>query len=792
MTPEPNSVLLQSVQSNGIVHASSCYGVLSGPLRRSVGFSGDQAVVFVRKADWPAGWDVNDNIQITLNPAGGVDEKLIAKGYRIKNLVAGQFGVPIGTTDDPVAHQYQVLLETEIRTMRDGRGGLITEGTLNELNEDGLVDTEAADYKTNQELVTLALESLGLEFVPVPDDIDNAIDGSTITAPGPLPWANARSLTEIDALLTRIGWTIVQKLNGKLEAVRLHRAGQPIDITTEVATKAEPYELTGSPSIRGTKILVTSGQTRTTIITSRSLELDSEDPDYDPDRNPLVWVQFDERLNEWLTQADYDILYPDEPGPEDIDAYRSGITAEQLTPQGAKNIGQLFRAVGLTFEDFLTGNSLVNIPSEVDSGDFEPFAGSPGVIEARCAIDTGADQLMNVPKLDDDPLVRIDGVRAVTGDGVFILPPVAEFVRVDGYEMGRKSDTRMLVGDDLTITFAYESNSGEFEQDHFVDGFEAVDSSGTLIIRDLTPEETTDAISDPNTIKINLPFLRRVMLWPEGDAEPTPLNDETLEDIARENAAARVAWGLAESGPIPLRGIVTINPGELDGAIDSITWDQNSHRTMLSINQHEVPRSQSERQRRAIGDSIAAGVGPVYLANSGGSISDARSTMTVDQTLLTPNPGTPESNPQLRGKTRATAGLQAIADSGIASGARLPTLSTMTTILAKITGSTLIDPNRWEYDWEEVRFDPAEATFPSADAVRTSASHGKALNLIEASNTGIGVEGNGVDMANIGTFELKPIAGGPVVELRGPFGESPNTYWRFAATNAIDGTCEES
>ncbi len=687
--------MIQSILPEGTPDVDSVRGILAGPITRSIGIGGDSAVVVIRKDDWPAAWDIDNLITITLNPDGGSNEKLVAAGYKIKNIVPGDFGTEIGTTNPPIAHGLQLLLETQIRTMRDGRGGLIKEGTLNELDENGLVDTEAADYRSIKNLVFNAMTAIGMPFTPAGDEINTTIDGQTVIAPGPLDWGNARSVTEADALLTRIGWTLVQRLDGTLSTVRLHRAGQPFVIDPAIAAIAEPYELTVAPSIRGSTIVITSGATRTTMVTARSFA----------SANPLIWVHFDDRTNAWLTQLDYDVLYPDEPGPEDIDTFRSGITGADLSPSGAKGLAQLFRAVGLTFDDFATANALVNIPSEITSGDLLPFAGSPGVIEAKCCVDTGSEQLLNVPAIDTDPAVRIDGVQGVTGAGVFILPIDAVYTRVNGQPMGRKSDTRMLVGDELAVTFAYESNTGDFEIDYFVTAFEGVDNAGTLSVRTLTAQEITDAIDDPDTIKINLPFLRRVMLWPDGDESPIELNDTKLTDIAREIAASRLAWGHAESGTIVLRGLVTIEPGDLGGAVSAVTWDQGGHRTILAINAHEVPRSQTEAQRRSIGDSIAAGLGPVYLNRSSAALSDARSTMSVDQTLLTPNPGNPESNPQLRGKGRATSGAKALADNGINATGGLDTIRQMTTILAQIQDATELSDHIWAYDWSEVRFD---------------------------------------------------------------------------------------
>jgi hypothetical protein len=116
-------------------------------------------------------------------------------------------------------------------------------------------------------------------------------------------------------------------------------------------------------------------------------------------------------------------------------------------------------------------------------------------------------------------------------------------------------------------------------------------------------------------------------------------------------------------------------------------------------------------------------------------------------------------------------------------------------ILARITGSTVLTTNRWEYSWEEVDITEAGAieVIP-APGGRTHANSGKALNSIEFPNTGIGVEGNGVDRDNLPpTFTMQPITTGNVVVLEGPFGrgtEPTKARWLFAIPNADDGVCE--
>ncbi len=81
----------------------------------------------------------------------------------------------------------------------------------------------------------------------------------------------------------------------------------------------------------------------------------------------------------------------------------------------------------------------------------------------------------------------------------------------------------------------------------------------------------------------------------------------------------------------------------------------------------------------------------------------------------------------------------------------------------------------------------------SAGASRTSDTHGVALNLSEANNSTTGVQGNGVDTANlVGSFEIKEIRGNPVVQLHGPFRVNDVDRWWFSAVNAVDGVCVAS
>jgi hypothetical protein len=115
-------------------------------------------------------------------------------------------------------------------------------------------------------------------------------------------------------------------------------------------------------------------------------------------------------------------------------------------------------------------------------------------------------------------------------------------------------------------------------------------------------------------------------------------------------------------------------------------------------------------------------------------------------------------------------------------------------ILARITGSTSIASNQWEYDWEEINITDAGA-IEVVSGGRTSAASGKARNGIEFPNTGSGVEGNGVDRGYLPmSFTMRPIVSGNVVVLEGPFGRAAMptaATWLFAIPNADDGPCPE-
>jgi hypothetical protein len=98
----------------------------------------------------------------------------------------------------------------------------------------------------------------------------------------------------------------------------------------------------------------------------------------------------------------------------------------------------------------------------------------------------------------------------------------------------------------------------------------------------------------------------------------------------------------------------------------------------------------------------------------------------------------------------------------------------------RITGSTLLSANRWEYEFEEVA--PTDGgDFDTGARSRTGICH----NSLESMNSATGVQGNGVDVDNLPqNWEMKPCPEGAVVLIIASGG-----YYRFSYENGVDGEC---
>ena len=766
MTLPQNTIVIRNRDLvTGNTHATAMRAVLNGPIRRTLGASGDRVSLTVEASEWPAGWKDDGEFILIIN-GGQLTDALEIAGYRLKAKLPASIG---NATDDPdaapVVMQLLIELEPQLRGLRDGLGNLLNEGTLNELNENGEIDTGSASYRTIQQLVSAALSATGLEFVGAPASINSSVGGLAVDATGPLDWGNARPLEELESILARIGWSVVQLVDGTIAVRRQLRAGEPITVPAPILAVAEPYALGSTPSIRSSKLVITSGATKATTITKRSLA-------------DLEWVVYDAATDAWSVQPIGALA-----------TYKGGITPANADQDGAKTIGQLYRAVRLTGDDLTEASRFVNFPDSLDHGALLPFAGGAGVVEALCSVKLAGDQLKNTPPLDTDPSITLDGVRAISGKGVFVLPSTAEFVRVDSLPIGRRSDVRELLGTELEITFAHESNTGDFNSDYFARGYKWVNTKGAISIVEMDQAELTDALEDPNVPKVGAPFLWRVQTYDKPSDTLTTLNDDQLEAVAKQFASFYLASGSVEAGVIPLRGIHLVEPGDWGGAVSSVSYDIYANTTLISVNQHEVPRSDYERLARAAGRSVAAGIGQVQLGRSSAARGELRYTLAPQATDGAGGAGSgPQQIASDRGRERSQSGRQGEIESGLRHRVDVPTIPEQSEIFARITGNTVAGTNKWTYDWEEVRFESDQPI--TTGSVRKSSTYGQALNLMELLNDGVGVQGNGVDVANLdGDFAIQPISDRAVVMLRGPYTISGEDRWFFQATNAVDGSC---
>lgn len=109
----------------------------------------------------------------------------------------------------------------------------------------------------------------------------------------------------------------------------------------------------------------------------------------------------------------------------------------------------------------------------------------------------------------------------------------------------------------------------------------------------------------------------------------------------------------------------------------------------------------------------------------------------------------------------------------------------------KITGSTLISPNRWKYTWIEQKLERTGLWLDKPDGL-TSASDGysQAYNTIETNNSATGVQGNGIDLTTLpGNYAILPARGTPVVELWRTMNCDGVVECFFQYENGVGGTC---
>lgn len=108
---------------------------------------------------------------------------------------------------------------------------------------------------------------------------------------------------------------------------------------------------------------------------------------------------------------------------------------------------------------------------------------------------------------------------------------------------------------------------------------------------------------------------------------------------------------------------------------------------------------------------------------------------------------------------------------------------------AKITGSTADDTNKWTYAFTEW-----ERTASGWQSKTGGRSGSGALNSVEASNDGTGIQGNSIDIDgtvfddNTG-LEIQPVQGEPIVRMTAEVLADGTEVYSFEYVNAVDGEC---
>lgn len=123
------------------------------------------------------------------------------------------------------------------------------------------------------------------------------------------------------------------------------------------------------------------------------------------------------------------------------------------------------------------------------------------------------------------------------------------------------------------------------------------------------------------------------------------------------------------------------------------------------------------------------------------------------------------------------------------SGGGIPWIDVRFTAATPIAGAT----HRWAYAWQEISWRE-----DGSHALVVEGRTGTAYNPCESGNTGSGVEGNGVDPANLPVgFSFKALGAGKCTGLVIPrpycdeFGDPAGTLYLImaVAVNQIDGAC---
>lgn len=761
-----------------------------GPLRRSIGLNADAAAVTVKSSEFPSDFDVLKPFRLRLTFGADV---ITLGGYELVENAAGPLGVELDASGSPTARTRELRLRTVVGSIREGRGNLLTVGTVNKLGRNNLVDTSDPAYLSYQALATLCLNAIGLGGT-APAAMNLAADGvTTLTAPGPLDWGNERALPNLEDLVSQIGWAATLKNDGSaIRLDRLRRAGETITLPASLTAAAEPYELSTVRPTRSKKIIVTSGRTRATTLASRYL-------------SSLEWVGYDDRTGEWLNQAEWAAAYPnssaagwrpsDEVLPGSIASFNAGPNgpdADSNASDYRRAFGRIFTALRLKGTDLTRASRFVTIRDINTTDTGLPFTSGPAQLFTYGARPTAGGQFQNEPIDDQADFISLPGVAAISGAGVFKLPPDLAYVRIAPGPLGTHADAVAIAGTDLIIDFAHESNTGTHQTDYYVAGFEITNNAGVLSASKMGATALNTALADPNVVKVEAPFLRLIRREVSGGALVT-LNGSELDAIAEQLAIMRGADETAQAGVIECRGLVDLEPGDASGAISAVTWDWRTGRTFFEINQHEVPQSEFDQLANRARRSVAAGLGRFSNPGSGVGLREVRTATTPGESAaLSGGRGgaEPETTNARRGRERSAA-IEVVDSPSELADSSAPRGEQFGMIFARITSATKPDADvpRWEYDWEQVTVnEDADLTASGL----TSATAGKAYNLRESDNAASGVQGNGVSMDTLPNgFDFKSLEGA-VVPLWGPLrfnSGTPKQIWLTVASYAVDGSC---
>lgn len=764
-------------------------------MRRSVGLSPDQIQLEVKTSEWVgSGFRIDRPFAIEFGDfAAGETVRL--GGWMLSRTDPLKPGYdPTDVSGTLTAQTLRLSFVSLPAWLGDARGGLIGAGTKNPLGPTGLVDTESEDYLTPQAAANLLLDAAGLGGT-CPAGINVGPDGVTpAVSPGPLDWGNARALPELADFLRWFGWAATLALDGsELVVHRLARAGETVTLpgTWEIDLDRRASQ----PTSRAMRIVVTSGRTRKTRITRRTLGGDLA----------LEWVGYDDRTGRWLNGTEWAGLYgaSDNPAdlinPGDIEAFRAG-PIEPAADGGssaeiAAAFGRIFSALRLHPDELVERSGFVAPGRLADRGDGEPFAASACYLDAVAAVAVQGSHFTDEPKTPTDGSgaatpVRIEGASAIAGDGVFRLPSTYVYARFGG--TGSYEDAQALTGDQLQVTFAHESRVGFLRDDYFVAVFDLSYVAGVLTATEVTADAAINAaLADPFTPKVSADFLREVVLEMPGVDEVLVNRDELVEQ-AKELALRRGGETLVLSGTIELRGIPRITPGDANGAVTAVTWQPEQWRTLVEINGHETPLSEFAGFEAAAGRSLVAGLRRAALPASSAAV---RETRAGGAPLTGGGSGTaaePERQAAVRGREVADVALPRRNGPGLVEAVP-PLAPGIRSFFARILGGAGESsvPNRFEYPWEMVKY-TGEGGFVAAGP--THAIMGPAFNMHEADGLASLQTPGGISVVNFPpNWSLQPIGPGTVVLMYGPFRNQDleRDEWLFAATNDIDGVCPE-